>query len=327
MPEKDKSVRLSDKVKDVFLEDKFGKKSEMIFIPKFKWSDVMEDGPDRTCSAFIVGGKEIEGFYVSKYQNHVEDGCAYSEEGHDPVGLLTIDEARLACKNKGKGWHLMTNSEWMAVAYWCQKCQSSISEDDHFEWLPEGFGLTARLWEFAAGLRLKNGEIQVIPDNDSALNVDESRDSVLWKAVDSNGFLVVPKSKGTLYLDGTQEGNDRTEINEIAGGVVLSYSVEYMQHTAGDVDKDYACSCIYQDELKPRAGVHVPEFLKEIGIGVNGNGSKKHILYVRNFGERIAIRGGNQDAYEHAGPFAMFMSHPRTIRSSTNGFRAAYIIR
>lgn len=221
MSEKNKDFPLMNEVKEVLLKDESGKASEMIYIPKFKWSDVIEGGPDRTCSAFIVGGKEIDGFYFSKYQNHVENGCAYSEAGHDPAGCLTIDEARLFCTNKGKGWHLMTNAEWTAVAYWCQKCQTFAAEGESFDWMPEGFGFSGRLWEFAAGFRLKDGEIQVIPNNDSALNVDESRDSELWKAVDSKGKLVAPKSMGTLYLDGTQEGNDRTEINEIDGGIVI----------------------------------------------------------------------------------------------------------
>lgn len=314
-----------NRIKEVFLKDRHAKTSEMIYIPRFKWSEIIQGGADKTCPAFIVGGKEIDGFYFSKYQNCVDEGCAYSREDHEPANCLTIDDARQYCSDKGKGWHLMSNAEWMAVAYLCQYYQTLAEGEENLGWMPEGFAFSGKVWEFAAGLRLQEGEIQIIPDNDSALNVDESRDSPCWRAVDSAGRLVNPKSPGTLHLDGTQSGNDRTDINEIDGGITVSHSIEYPQYTAGASDGDYACACTYQNHLKVREGVLVPEVMKEIGVGVNGDGAKEHILYVRNFGERVAIRGGNWNEYEHAGPFAMFLSHPRAIRSAANGFRASFI--
>ena len=49
--------------------DDAGLPSIMVYIPKFKNSDVLTGGDDSTHPAFIVNGKEIDGFYFSKYQN------------------------------------------------------------------------------------------------------------------------------------------------------------------------------------------------------------------------------------------------------------------
>ena len=94
--------------------------SVMVYIPKFKNSDVLTGGNDSTHPAFIVNGQEIPGFWYSKYQNVVHttqltDGsiaAAYSLPGEDPTASINFDTARSRCEAKGAGWHLSTNAEW-----------------------------------------------------------------------------------------------------------------------------------------------------------------------------------------------------------------------
>ncbi len=102
--------------------------SVMVYIPKFKNSDVLTGGNDSTHPAFIVNGQEIPGFWYSKYQNVVPprltDGsiaAAYSLPGEDPTASINFDSARARCEAKGAGWHLSTNAEWAAIALWCKK--------------------------------------------------------------------------------------------------------------------------------------------------------------------------------------------------------------
>lgn len=103
--------------------------SVMVYIPKFKNSDVLTGGNDSTHPAFIVNGQEIPGFWYSKYQNVVHttqltDGsiaAAYSLPGEDPTASINFDTARARCEAKGAGWHLSTNAEWAAIALWCKK--------------------------------------------------------------------------------------------------------------------------------------------------------------------------------------------------------------
>lgn len=103
--------------------------SVMVYIPKFKNSDVLTGGNDSTHPAFIVNGQEIPGFWYSKYQNVVHTtqltggsiAAAYSLPCEDPEANITFDTARSRCEAKGAGWHLSTNAEWAAIALWCKK--------------------------------------------------------------------------------------------------------------------------------------------------------------------------------------------------------------
>lgn len=103
--------------------------SVMVYIPKFKNSDVLTGGNDDTHPAFIVNGQEIQGFWYSKYQNVVHttqltDGsiaAAYSLPGEDPKVNIDFETALSRCEAKGAGWHLSTNAEWAAIALWCKK--------------------------------------------------------------------------------------------------------------------------------------------------------------------------------------------------------------
>ena len=51
------------------LTDDKGLPSVMVYIPKFKMSDVIDGAGDSTHPAFIVNGVEKDGIYISKYQN------------------------------------------------------------------------------------------------------------------------------------------------------------------------------------------------------------------------------------------------------------------
>ena len=91
--------------------DDKGIPSVMVYVPKFKMSDVIDGAGDSTHPAFIVNGKEVPGIWISKYQNIVNNGRAYSLPGQDPTVNITWDTARGYCESKGKGWHMMTKAE------------------------------------------------------------------------------------------------------------------------------------------------------------------------------------------------------------------------
>lgn len=98
-----------------------GKQSNVNAGTKFKMSDVIDGAGDSTHPAFIVNGKEVPGIWISKYQNIVNNGRAYSLPGQDPTVNITWDTARGYCESKGKGWHMMTKAEWAAIMLWCKK--------------------------------------------------------------------------------------------------------------------------------------------------------------------------------------------------------------
>jgi sulfatase modifying factor 1 len=85
---------------EIILDDK-GLPSVMVRIPKFKISDVIDGGSDSTHPAFIVNGIEVPEIYISKFQNVVHNGRAYSLPGEDPRTSITFDTARQPVRSKG----------------------------------------------------------------------------------------------------------------------------------------------------------------------------------------------------------------------------------
>jgi len=165
--------------------DDFGKPSVMVKIAKFYLDEVIVGAPRIPHPAFVIDGAEIPEIYISKYQNIIVDGRAYSLPFQRPAGDITFDEVRKACEDKGHGWHLMTNAEWAAIALWTKKnntlprgnnnCGSDYRHPDEkgiaFDnyWVLTGsgpaawahdhtpygiFDMNGNAWEWVAGLRL-----------------------------------------------------------------------------------------------------------------------------------------------------------------------------
>lgn len=92
------------------------------FIPKFRLCDVLSTQSTETHPAFIVNGKEIDGFWFGKYQSTCTDtGRAYSLPAEDPTVSHPLDWFVTQTNAKGAGWHEISNAEWAAVALWCHK--------------------------------------------------------------------------------------------------------------------------------------------------------------------------------------------------------------
>lgn len=121
----------------VLYDDK-GLPSVMVRIPKMTYAELGLGASTDVFPAFIVNGQEIPELYISKYQNVVQDGRAYSLPARDPKTSINFDTALSACSAKGSGWHLMTRMEWMLLAHWCKhnNCMPKGNNDygkDHTE--------------------------------------------------------------------------------------------------------------------------------------------------------------------------------------------------
>ncbi len=349
---------------NTLLYDDAGRPSVMVRIPAFKWSDVWEDGDDALCSAFIAGGKELDCIYISKYLNVIEYGRAYSLPGRDPAHTIDLERARKACANKGRGWHLMTNAEWMALAFWCRKngiapggnnfCGKNINAPHEHGILSHGGSLGVpkegrtltgsgpvswnhdgtfagisdlhgNIWDMVSGLRLMDGEIQIIPDNNSALNVDESENSRLWRAILPDGSLVDPGTEGTLKLDGKEEGSPEEKQFVVKGGAILSDAVANPQYNGDIKGGHFGYTMMLLKDLEARDGIKVPDILKKIGICPISEDIGPDRLFLRSYGERTPIRGGSWFDKANAGLWELYMRDHRHFIYPDIGFRSAYI--
>ena len=308
----------------VKMRDRNGGTDFMVRIPKFKLSDVLDGASDTVHPAFIVGGKEVDEIYISKYQNSIHNRLPYSLPYSLPfqkaATRISYADAVRACALKGKGWHLMSNAEWAAIALWCLKNgtlphgntqqgayhadmdERGIVYDGGFCFTGSGpatwahdhtddgiFDLCGNVWEWVSGLRIKDGILQVIPNNDVALNVDQSIKSGCWQD------MVEPESGESI---------------KFSCGHDLAFTIgEREQDWDGTEWKNVRMDCL-TEQMRALA-----MFPGEPDAQFYGDSTD---------GEWVACRGGYWGNAASAGVFALSLYDARSGVSTSFGFRAAF---
>lgn len=328
--------------KNTVLFDDLGMPSVMVPFPKLKMSDLIAGGSENIHPAFSVDGVEKSVIYVSKYQNIVLNERGYSLPMRDPRASLNFDQAVTYCRNKGKGWSLTPYSLWSAIALWCRKNGTMPRGNNNYgadhayghekgvptyyesgkiarcatgsgpntwnhNWMPDGIAdLNGNVWEWCAGMRLMNGEIQIIPyANCMAADASMGASSTLWKAIAADGTLVEPGSAGTL------------KYNYVSG---------HIQLTSGDITPEDTWRGDTYQNMTLDSALTVPEIAKalliypdEPGGDYGGDGH-----YMNNSGERLPRCGGYWNHASSAGVFYVHLLNPRSGSSTSFGFRSAY---
>lgn len=138
---------------------------------------------------------------------------------------------------------------------------------------------------WVAGLRLVNGEIQIIPNNNAAVNVDTD-----WRAILPDGSLVPPGTSGTLKWDiplNASYSNDN---------VVQNLGAPILRTTRQSPPAEWDSAVPYGDyargdwsSVTAESGVSVPAIVRALLI-LPPNGFKGHLI-VRPYGTRLATRG------------------------------------
>ncbi len=339
--------------KNTVLFDDLGMPSIYVVIPKGKISDVISGGSAATHPAFIVNSAEKDKIYISKYQNIVMNNRAYSLPFKDPANTLNFDNAKLYCENKGLGHHLMTNAEWAYVAHWCKKNGFMPRGNNYYgndytathekgvetygggdpyktyrvatgsgpaSWAHDNtnagiFDLNGNVNEWNGGLRLNEGEIQIIPNNDAAQAIDQGATSTLWKAIlASDGSLVAPGTAGTLKFDYTIAPPASSTGSFELSDVITNKQVE---------EATYGSKTF--ETLTAKSGLTVPEIMKALALFPIDASHGVDNLYVRNMGERMCYRGGSFNYTSGAGVFCLNLHFVRTSTNFTLGFRSAFV--
>ena len=328
--------------------------SVMVAVPCFPEVDVLTGAANKPHPAFIVNGAVKPYIYISKYQSYTTGAAgtlrAVTLRGVDPGNSITFDNSLLACSQKGTGWHLMTNAEWAAISLLCKSrgfmprgnnnygkdvavatekaVPSFISSNltgrtatgtGPVAWSSDGspfgiYDLNGNVYEWVGGLRLVDGEIQVLENNNAADNTKlQTVGSAEWKAILQDGSLVAPGTADTLKYDSTGTGASG-DVGDVRVNITRS-------NNTGDTA--YAYNTF--ETTAATGGVTVPNLLKLLGLFPldASHGADGH--YVRNNGERVASRGGSWSNGAGAGVFCLGLSTARSDSAAHLGFRSAFI--
>ena len=336
------------------LYDDKGMPSVMVKIPKRTYAELGLGTSTATFPAFIVDGVEKDAIWISKYQNIIQNGRAYSLPGKDPAVSLDFDTALAACTAKGSGWHLMTKVEWAAIAWLCYKSGTmprgnndygkdhnesgyiaipSCAKDSNGKiqriatgtgpdsWSHDGtrkgiFDLNGNVWEWVGGVRTVKGEVQLLANNNAADSANsQGASSAQWKAIRaSDGALITPNGSGTT-----------------SGSVKMDFISSKCCYSTSITDSSRGGHGCYFGDVYCGSGISDAAKLLLASIGMVKYGSEtvaqlgNDYFYFNNAeDERCFLCGGGWNSGANAGVFYSSGYNPRSDVGANIGFRSAY---
>lgn len=336
---------------EILYDDK-GMPSIMVKIPKMTYAQLGIGDSTATFPAFIINGQEVDAIYISKYQNIVQNGRAYSLPAQDPAVYTTFDQAVSYCESKGAGWHLMTRLEWAALAHWCKKNGTMPKGNnnygkDHSEtnykaiptykdsngsilrvatgtgpltWSHDGspagiWDLNGNVWEWVGGMRTVYGELQVLVNNNAA-------DSAHSQAVSGAEWMAISGTDGS-YI--TPNGSGTT-----ANSVKLAWTGSAWKWSTTKDASPAAHDCPFENITADSSiGSAAQMVLQTLGVLKNDSTSgayqSDHFWANSAEAERSFFCGGLWHDGALCGVFALGGSNARSYSSYDVGFRAAFV--
>lgn len=335
--------------------DDIGLPSIMVRFDKGNNSAVLVGGSEMTHAAFRVNDAEIPAFWYSKYQNVIINSRAYSLPLQDPQASITFDNARIACEDKGAGWHIGTNAEWAWIALQCRKNgfmprgnnsygkdHSRVDEKGIVSYTYDSGGqiydgrvatgsgpkswahnndpsgiwdLNGNVFEWVGGFRLLDGEIQILPYNNAA-------DRNNSQAAASTLWKAILQD-GSLVDPGTAGTLKYDYLSDPGESGEKPFGLTTTRAFPQSVESPYGSISF---NALTAAGITVPEIMHALALFPADSGDHgSDRIYMRNIGERFGYRGGYWNHTSAAGVYNLYANPPRSNASHSNGFRSAFV--
>lgn len=196
---------------------------------------------------FIVKGVEYDSVYLSRFLNSAVKNQVVSLPFQDPLAYISMDDAITRIRQKGEGWHLLTNCEWQYIkdttrpgthgntscgSYHGDESETGIRADygrtetgsGPAAWFHNGNIETGiadtigNVWKIVSGIRLKRGKLEYMPNNDAAAPDDDlSENSTEFLEVLAGGrpVKIGPGENGMMITTGEVEGWDCVERGKV----------------------------------------------------------------------------------------------------------------
>ena len=151
-------------------------------------------------------------------------------------------------------------------------------------------------------------------------------DSHYWRALTTKGDLAAHGELDTYKIDGMVPG-DSLEEDHLLGRPIVRTEIRHRSYLGPHISGNQGfLDCQFCD-LQVEEGLPVPRILQILGVVPDETCIHQDGIFVaRNYGERIAVRGGKAGSLDRAGLNALHFYNPRTYDgSATIGFRSAFV--
>lgn len=333
------------------LYDDVGLPSIMVRIPKMTYAELGLGDSTDVFPAFIVNDKTVNEIYISKYQNCVYNGRAYSLPGRAPQTSITFETAISRCTTKGAGWHVMTKMEHAALMLWCEKngfmplgnnnygkhisetlykaIPATFESDGKRQKILTGTGpvswyhnnslggiadLCGNVWEWSGGVRTVYGELQVLVNNNAADSSHlQTAASGEWKAINATtGALVTPDGSGTTA--------DTVKMDWVSSHLQYSTTIT----TQADTSRNCTLASITCDSTIGDAAKLLLQALCMLPLSSTILGAS-HLCYFNNGAAERCFYCGGYYRYSASGACSFYGSYARSYSGGSLGFRSAFV--
>ncbi len=353
------SVEKASGGKQTVLYTRSGQPSYMNIVTQFACEDMASNLGRGIHPAFIVNGQPKSEFFYGTYLGTIRHGELVSLPDTQPADFRSLQAFDNAVRCCGNGWHISTQAEWAAIMLWslhaglapqgntdygqshCPPQKKGRRVDGHdagytqgnpvtvtgsgpLDWrhdnTPYGIAdLCGNMWEWQNGVRLVDGEIQLVADNNAADHPVNT--PYHWQAIRlSDGMLVPCGSPGTAKLDSS---NAITTGN--AGAPILGTTVTHYNGIPGDNTNTPGLMDAAFEAISCQTHVP-PDLLRQLGLFPHQFNGDKDQIYMRNYGERFVLTGGSWYSGQSSGMRSICFSHTRDHSSATVGCRPAFIL-
>ena len=278
---------------------------------------------DQADPIFIVKGVEYDSVYLSRFLNSAVNNQVVSLPFRDPLTMINMDDAIARIRQKGEGWHLLTNCEWQYIKdttrpgthgntsrgeYHGDETETGIhSEYGRTEagsgpaaWFHNGNTETGiadtigNVWKIVSGIRLKRGKLEYMPNNDAAApgaDLSENSAEFLEVLADGRPVKIGPGENGMMITTGEVEGWD----------------------------------CVARDDVCVDLET-VPPILEDLGVITDDmNASEEWFAADAELDEAICFVGWSYYDTSNSGPSALHLISPRSNVHTGLGFFSALL--
>ena len=309
------------KKKAVIVTDELG-------LPNYMTMFYMEPGTykeEDVPAMFKIKGKTVPAILISQFHNVMLRDVPVSLPYQQPKHSIRLDDAARACRKKGKGWHILTNAEFVYLLHEAEVLGHIIGGNTDYgknaknpeekgvrydngrtltgcnplTWSHDGtrngvFGINGNFWDMVAGLRLHNGVVEYIKDNDAAAE-DYGKDAEEWTAAEVDGKK--------LKLHGNSDG-----------GVTMT--------TADEIEKEWDGCHISELQLDGLA--EVPEIAYRLGIVPHDWKNETAGIWADSeLEESVPFRGSSFYSTSSGGGACLNLLGPRSLVYHNVSFRSA----